>query len=486
MLRHGFVFATLTISSLFATVSLCAAEVGSDIIVAGPGSCESCNVFDGARFCSASMMCYIPRFPPHGGSAKHHPDALTASKNTTPTPSNSTPDERDRVFQAVRDECARECGGVACGDLTTCFGVANASCGACVFIGGWWNPSLRQCFIGTPETHEVQRNCILQDGTTFCVRRDAQCPSCERFNKPIQCSPQLAGVIVSGVFAAAFAALFAWTCYRAEYRISHQHHSTDGSEHSDASHHERSGLMGRPQNSSGRLSKKSRQARSSKRFEASRESGPSTPSITTPNDRSGGINASVVLPPQGLQAYTPPLRATLRPAADDDSRPAAHEDGDSAAVASPLRIDGRPPSPPAPASGSETRLGHRAVSPSEAMRRRNANASTPRRMTALPPLPPKRADRDAGAVSPMVDMQLASDPRLQGAAGSAARLGQAPGDAIPVDPASRPGTSSSSGTATDPSAGDTEPHREPADSDSAVVGAGGPVAMPRKKNAAAA
>jgi hypothetical protein len=164
------------------------------------------------------MMCFIP--PPLNHShherhnhRHHHPHTdSSAAVEDAETAAGEWP------WQRASEECRNRCGGVECGGLVQCFAKANQSCGSCVFVGGWWAPDSGYCFIGSKSTPEVKANCILGDGTNVCLRREPECPACERIQPPLRCTPQVAVVIVASIITAAFLALFAWTCWRAEHR----------------------------------------------------------------------------------------------------------------------------------------------------------------------------------------------------------------------------------------------------------------------------
>jgi len=195
-----------------------------NIIVTGPASCETCAVFDGARWCARSMMCYIP--PPrngtddHGGGKRHrrrHGHHTEAPRANDALSAIEDPSQRARELAETAQMCAHDC-GEACGELTQCFAKANQSCGACVFVGGWWAPDVGLCFIGDEYTPEVKRNCILGDGQNVCRRREPECSPCERVQTPLHCTAQVAVVVVAAVITGCFLILFTWTCYRAERR----------------------------------------------------------------------------------------------------------------------------------------------------------------------------------------------------------------------------------------------------------------------------
>jgi hypothetical protein len=162
----------------------------STVVVTGPASCETCNVFDGARWCRANLMCYIP----------------DAGDNRTTT---------DAMRKRAEAECHKDCPD-ECDDISQCFATVNQSCGDCVFVGGWWSPQGKACFIGNDKTAAVRQNCILANNDNICITTDATCPACSRQNAPLYCSPQLAVAIVAGALGALFFLAIAITCFRVE------------------------------------------------------------------------------------------------------------------------------------------------------------------------------------------------------------------------------------------------------------------------------
>lgn len=169
--------------------------VGRTVLVQDPvssfTSCDQCNIYEGALWCPANFACTV-----------YNTSALKGG------------------LQEAKSLCQASCPGTtACTDFLQCYYGAE-NCGECLYLGGHWCPTERTCYPAsepgnrTLGTAECTSQC--DGGATACIRDDAQCPECERFDLPVKCSSLLVVIVVSAVTTTLFIAAIIGLCVKAQ------------------------------------------------------------------------------------------------------------------------------------------------------------------------------------------------------------------------------------------------------------------------------